>query len=105
MTSITNLWSFFRWEINIVKPHPEALGSLKFLIVVVDYFTKWVKTEAVVVIFGKKIIKFVWKYIVYRFGLPHTIISDDGNQFVDNPFKSSFQEKGIKQNFTSVAHP
>lgn len=47
--------------IDIFGSLPEVLGRLKFLIVGVDYFTKWVEVEAVVVIYGKNIIKFVWK--------------------------------------------
>lgn len=36
---------------------------------------------------GKKIVNFVWKQVVCHFGLPHTIIADNGKQFAENPFK------------------
>lgn len=47
----------------------------------------------------------MWRNIVCRFGIPHTIISDNGKQFADEPFKSWCAELNIQQKFTSVAHP
>ena len=54
---------------------------------------------------GNNIIKFVWRQIICRFGLPHTIISDNGTQFASNPFREWCSGLCIRQNFTSVAHP
>ena len=75
------------------------------MVVAIDYFTKWVEAEAMSVISGQNIIKFFFKNIICRFGIPNTIISDNGKQFADNPFKDWCVKQGIKQNFTSVAHP
>ena len=105
MTSITSPWPFFQWGIDIVGPFPEGPGKVKFLIVSIDYFTKWVEAEAVATISGEKVIKFVWRQIVCRFGLPRTIVSDNRKQFASNPFKKWCDDQAIKQNFTSVAHP
>ncbi|GKA93866.1 retrovirus-related pol polyprotein from transposon TNT 1-94 [Tanacetum coccineum] len=56
----------------------EAPGHVKFLVVAVDYFTKWVEAEPLATINGKNILKFVWKNIVCRFDIPGIIISDNG---------------------------
>ncbi|GJT74400.1 reverse transcriptase domain-containing protein [Tanacetum coccineum] len=61
--------------------------KVKFLIVAIDYFTKWIEEKPVAIITGNQVKKFVWDNIVYRFGLPGEIISDNGKQFQDNPFK------------------
>ncbi|GJV10135.1 reverse transcriptase domain-containing protein [Tanacetum coccineum] len=53
----------------------------------IDYFTKWIEAKPVATITGAQIKKFVWDNIVCRFGLPREIISDNGKQFRDNPFK------------------
>lgn len=50
-------------------------------------------------------IKFMWKNIVNRFGIPKVLVSDNGLQFVENPFREWCADKGIKKQFTSVAHP
>lgn len=54
---------------------------------------------------GNNILKFVYKDIVCRFGIPRTIISDNGKQFAENLFKSWCEGLRITQRFTSVYHP
>lgn len=50
-------------------------------------------------------IKFMWKNIIARFGIPKVLISDNGLQFVEHSFRAWCVEKGIEQRFMSVAHP
>ncbi|GJT22081.1 reverse transcriptase domain-containing protein [Tanacetum coccineum] len=54
---------------------------------------------------GKNILKFVWTNIMCRFGISGIIVSDNGKQFSENPFRDWCSELNIKQQFTSVAHP
>ncbi|GJU45740.1 reverse transcriptase domain-containing protein [Tanacetum coccineum] len=65
----------------------DALSRVKFLVVAVDYFTKWVEAEPLATVTGKNILKFVWKNIMCHFGIPGIIISDNGKQFAKNPFR------------------
>ena len=78
---------------------------MKFLLVAINYFTKWVKVEPLVVITEDKIQIFVWKIIVYRFGIPRTIISDNGRQFDSKKFKEFYAELGIQNHYSSLGHP
>ncbi|GJX60221.1 reverse transcriptase domain-containing protein [Tanacetum coccineum] len=87
LTPITSLWPFYKWGIDIAGPFLEGPGKVKFLIVVIDYFTKWIEAKPLATITRNQIKKFVWENIVCRFGLPGEIISDNGKQFQDNPFK------------------
>nr|GEV43776.1 reverse transcriptase domain-containing protein [Tanacetum cinerariifolium] len=50
LTPITSLWPFYKWGIDIAGPFPVAAGGLKFLIVAIDYFTKWIEAKAVATI-------------------------------------------------------
>ena len=59
-------------------PLPLGKKQLKFLIVAIDYFTKWVEVEPVITITEAKVTSFVWKNIICKFGLPRVIISDNG---------------------------
>ncbi|GKA49271.1 reverse transcriptase domain-containing protein [Tanacetum coccineum] len=95
LTPITSPWPFYKWGIDIAGPFPEGPGKVKFLIVAIDYFTKWIEAKAVATITDNQVKKFVWDNIVCRFGLPGEIISDNGKQFRDNPFKDCLGE-GIK---------
>ncbi|KAI3691521.1 hypothetical protein L2E82_49884 [Cichorium intybus] len=105
MTGISSPWPFYQWGIDIVGPFPEAPGRVKFLVVAIDYFTKWVEAEPLASISGRTIIKFMWKNILTRFGTPRVLISDNGLQFAENPFRGWCEERNIRQQFTSVAHP
>ncbi|GKD34928.1 reverse transcriptase domain-containing protein, partial [Tanacetum coccineum] len=73
-------------------------GKVKFLVVAIDYFTKWIEAKHVVK-------KFMWDNIVCRFGLPGKIIFDNGKQFRDNPFKYWCEKLCIRQHFSFVKHP
>ncbi|GJY10838.1 reverse transcriptase domain-containing protein [Tanacetum coccineum] len=99
------LWPFYKWGIDIAGPFPKGPGKVKFLIVAMDYFTKWIEAKAVARITGNQVKKFVWNNIVCRFGLPREIISDNGKQFSDNPFKDWCEKLNIAYRFASVKHP
>ncbi|GKA78972.1 reverse transcriptase domain-containing protein [Tanacetum coccineum] len=70
-------WSFYKWGIDIAGPFLEGPGKVKFLIVAMDYFTKWIEAKAVATITGNQVKKFVWDNIVCRFSLPGEIVSDN----------------------------
>ncbi|GKB89562.1 reverse transcriptase domain-containing protein [Tanacetum coccineum] len=105
LTPIMAPWPFYKWGIDIAGPFPEGPGKVKFLIVAMDYFTKWIKAKAVATISGTQVKKFVWNDIVYCFGLPGEIISDNGKQFSGDPFKDWCEKLNIVQRFASVKHP
>ena len=48
--------------------------------------------------------KFVWKNIVTRFGIPHTLISDNGLQFNSRAIKSYYGELGIRIRYSTTAY-
>ncbi|GJZ78029.1 reverse transcriptase domain-containing protein [Tanacetum coccineum] len=105
LTPITSPWPFYKWGIDIAGPFSEGPGKVKFLIVAMDYFIKWIEAKPVATITGNQIKKFVWDNIVCRFGLPGEIISDNGKQFRDDPFKDWCEKLCINQHFASVKHP
>nr|GEZ76726.1 reverse transcriptase domain-containing protein [Tanacetum cinerariifolium] len=60
LTPITVPWPFYKWGIDIAGPFPEGSEKVKFLIVAIDYFTKWIEAKAVATITGGQVKKFVW---------------------------------------------
>ena len=72
---------------------------------VVNYFTKWVEADSLASITPAKIRKFIYKNIVCRCGVPHTIISDNDTQFDYEEFKEFCDDLQIKKVFTSVTRP
>nr|GEY44022.1 reverse transcriptase domain-containing protein [Tanacetum cinerariifolium] len=89
--------------INIAGPFSEGPGKVKFLIVAMDYFTKWIEARPVATITGTRVKRFVWDNIVCRFGLPGEIVSDNGKQFRDNLFKD--WKQGAKPEWKDITTP
>lgn len=75
--SVISLWHFYHWGSNILSPFPLAIGQLKFLLVAVDYFNKWLDAEAVSWITLERVRHFYWRNIIFHFGLPGIIVSDN----------------------------
>ena len=55
LTSMTTPWPFTQWGLDIVGPFPTGIRQLKFLIMGIDYFTKWVEAEALATITEKNV--------------------------------------------------
>ena len=86
-------------------PFSTTTRQLKFLVVGIDYFTKWVEAEALATITEKNIRSFVWRNIIYRYRTPRVLVSDNGKQFDNSAFRDFFLELGIKNHYSSPAHP
>ena len=78
MTIISSPWPFAQWVVDIMGPLPQGKRQVRFLLITIDYFMKWVKAEALITITKAKVQNFVWKNIVCRFGIPRKIISNNG---------------------------
>ena len=90
---------------DIVGPFPKAVGNKKYLLVGTDYFTKWVEAELLANIKDVDAKKFVWKNIVTRFGVPLSLISDNGFQFDSKSFRLYYSELGITNRYSTPAYP
>jgi transposase InsO family protein len=70
----------------------------------VDKFTKWIEVKPAGSITGAKAVEFI-KKIMYMFGVPNNIITDNGTQFNAREFKDFCADSGIKVIYASVSHP
>ena len=82
-----------------------ATGNCRFVLVAVDYFTKWAEAEALANIRDTDVKKFVWKNIVTRFGVPNSLVTDNGLQFNSNAFWTFSNELGIRNKYSTPAYP
>ena len=105
LTSITSPLPFQQWGLDILGPLPIGKGQCKFIIVAVDYFTKWAEAEPLATITEQKIRNFVWRAVICRFGIPTALVSDNGKQFDNAKFRDFCAELGIKNYYSSPAHP
>ena len=86
-------------------PFPIATWRLKFLVVAIDYFIKWVEAEALATITEKNVRSFIWRNIVCRYGIPRVLVSDNGKQFDNDSFSNFCSQLGIKNHYSSPVHP
>ena len=86
-------------------PFPKAVGNKKYLLVDTDYFTEWVEAEPLDNIRDVDVKKFVWKNIITRFGVPYTLILDNGLQFDSKTFRRYCYDLGIKNRYSTPAYP
>jgi transposase InsO family protein len=86
------------------KLHKSWPGGHVYMLVAVDKFTKWVEVAPVTTQDSTAAINFI-KSIVFRFGVPQSIITDNGTNFTSKEFKNYCESLGIKLKFASVAHP
>ena len=70
-----------------------------------DYFTKWAEAEPLAITTKQKISKFVWRAVICKFGIPRGLVSDNGKQFDNAKFRDFYAELGIKNYYSSPAHP
>ncbi|KAJ0909268.1 putative nucleotidyltransferase, Ribonuclease H [Helianthus annuus] len=104
MVPVSTSWPFQKWAIDIIGPFPEGPGGVKYVVVAIDYFTKWIETKPLAKITGDQMRRFVLDNIVCRYGVPKELVSDNGVQFAGRPFKPWYEQMRIQQVFTSVTH-
>ncbi|KAK3009095.1 hypothetical protein RJ639_015070 [Escallonia herrerae] len=105
LTSIVSPIPFTVWGMDLLVPFPMASGQRQFMIVAINYFTKWTEAESLATITSAKCEDFFWKNIVCSFGVPRALVVDNGKQFDNNNFRTFCTNLSINLRFTSVAHP
>ena len=98
-------WPFAQWGLDIVGLFPKAARNKRYVLVGMDYFTKWVEAEPLANIRDIDAKRFVWRNIVTRFGVPRTFISDNGLQFDSKAFRRYCCELGIANRYSTPAYP
>jgi len=90
---------------DIQGPLPKAPRAIKYLLVVIDYFTKWIEARPLQEITASEMEKLTWKHLIYRYDLPYAIVTDNDTQFKAHTYKDFLTRLGIKHLVTSVEHP
>jgi hypothetical protein len=107
-SSLTQLiqptWPLQRWGLDLLGPLQPAQGNLKYVVVAVEYFSKWIEAKPLATITSVTVQKFFWQNIVSRFDVPKAITVDNGTQLDAETFKGFCDQIGIKIHFASVRH-
>jgi transposase InsO family protein len=98
------MWPFAVWQLDMVGPLRQAPGGFTHLLVAVDKFSKWIEARPIVNICSEEAVSF-FTDIIYRFGIPNTIITDNGTQFTGKKFLNFCDDNNICVDWSAVAHP
>ncbi|VFQ69578.1 unnamed protein product [Cuscuta campestris] len=90
---------------HLIGLMPRAPGNFRWIIVAIDYFTKWIETEALVRGTSEQCSKFVSNNILCRYGVPKQITTDNGTQFEAGDFNELLGDWKIRHTYSSVAYP
>ena len=78
----TSRLPFSIWGIDIIgKISPKSSSGHEYILVAIDYFTKWVESTSYAGLTAARVAKFIRSHIIYRYGVPHELISDRGAHF------------------------
>nr|GEY02822.1 reverse transcriptase domain-containing protein [Tanacetum cinerariifolium] len=91
------------WGIDFMGPFPSSKGN-KYILVAVDYLSKWVKAKALPTNDARVIVKFL-KSLFFRFGIPRAIISDRGTHFYNDQFTRVMIKYGVTHRLATAYHP
>ena len=75
---LTGPWPFSMWGIDVIEViETKASNRHHFILVAIDYFTKWVEPASYANVTKKVVAKFIRKELICRYGLPSRIITDN----------------------------
>ena len=97
-------WPLVVWGLDLVGPLKRAPGGYTHLLVAVDKFTKWIKARSISAIKSEQAVLFFLD-IIHHFGVPNSIITDNGTQFTEKKFLRFYDEYHICVNWAIVVHP
>ncbi|GJS81978.1 reverse transcriptase domain-containing protein [Tanacetum coccineum] len=91
------------WGIDFMGPFPSSRGN-KYILVAVDYLSKWVEAKALPTNDARVVVKFL-KSLFSRFGAPRAIISDRGTHFCNDKFAKVMSKYGVTHRLSTPYHP
>ena len=103
--ALTSPWLFSVWGIDIIgKISPKSYGGHEYILVAINYFTKWVETSSYAKWTAAKVAKFIRSHIICRYGVPHELIYDIGVH-LRGEVNILVQEYGIQHHRSSTYRP
>jgi hypothetical protein len=90
-------WPFRGWGLDFIgQIHPPSSKGYRFVLVAIDYFTKWTETISLKNMIHKEVIEFITKHIIHRFGISQTLTTDQGTSFMSKEVRDFAELYKIK---------
>jgi hypothetical protein len=98
------MWPFAVWNLDMVGLLRQEPRGFTHLLVAVDKFSKWIEARPIVNVHSEEVVSF-FTDIIYRFGTPNTITTDNDTQFTGKKFLNFYDDNHIRVDWSVVAHP
>ncbi|PKU87568.1 hypothetical protein MA16_Dca027261 [Dendrobium catenatum] len=96
-------WPFESWGTDIIGPiDPPSARGHRFILAATDYFSKWAEAIPLRNVTSHHVLKFFRDHIVYRFGVPRRIISDNGSAFKSTKINSFVRRHNIDCRYSTI---
>jgi len=96
---------FEKWGMDFVGPINPPSKQRSYIIVCIDYLTKWAETKAIKVAIEEKVDMFLRDNIFYKFGYTRELVTDQGSQFTSNLIEDLLAHHKIKHKTSTPYHP
>eukprot|EP00253_Pinus_taeda_P017132 PITA_17132 len=96
---------FTKWGIDFMTCNPTSVGGHGYIIVAVDYFTKWAEAMPTLNNSGKMAVLFFFNHVVSRFGVPQAIVIDHGSNFRNHMMVELAAKLGLSHHSTTLYYP
>ena len=104
LKTISLVWPFAVCGLDMVGPLRTGRSGYPHVLVAVDKFTKWIETKPIKNLDVGTAFSFI-RELIFRYGVPHSIITDNGSNFDSEEFRAFCTSQGTRVDYASVAHP
>jgi hypothetical protein len=106
MFPVITVGPFTKWGIDYTTCNPPSARGHRYIIVAVDYFTKWVEAMPTFKDDGETANLFLFNQIIARFGVPREIVTDHGSHFQNQMMSELTSKLGLRQeHFITLLSP
>src|SRR6266542_5247507 len=95
---------FERWGIDIVRPLPQIEDGYRYIVVAIDYFSRWSEARPLIHANARQVAKFIYEEIICRFSTPRVLQSDRGTHFVNEVIQELTDKFWIQHSLSLPYH-
>ena len=98
-------WPFHTWGLVLIGLINLASGGYIWILMVTEYFTKWVEAIPLQKATGATVANFIREHISTRFGIPYKLISDNGTPFINKDVPEVLEHYRVKHRRSTPYYP
>ena len=96
---------FEKWALDFVKPIDLPSQGKRYILVCIDYVTKWDEGNALTRATEQSLVNFLFEDTFTKFGVPREIVTNQGAQFTSKLVRGIVEKYKIKHHKSSPYHP